>query len=295
MGREHRLAFIFPGQGTIPRILPPPSALGTRLFDQAVQAGLRLQDWIEEGDEDRLRRTQVAQPAILIDSLIKERRLRERGIVPTVVAGHSLGEYTALVSASVLHPEEALSVVIERGRLMESIPGGMAAIVKLPLDRVEAVCCQGGSQVSVANVNGPAQVVISGEEQALLAAMASAAEAGGRAIRLHVSGPFHSPFMEGAQQELAPRIESLPFSVPRIPVISSVSGKVESDLRRLKGLLLTQITACVSWVDVVETLVQMKVSCAVEVGPGKILTGLGKRITSQVRFVTFEEAFDGAI
>jgi len=295
MGREHRLAFIFPGQGTIPRILPPPSALGTRLFDQAVQAGLRLQDWIEEGDEDRLRRTQVAQPAILIDSLIKERRLRERGIVPTVVAGHSLGEYTALVSASVLHPEEALSVVIERGRLMESIPGGMAAIVKLPLDRVEAVCCQGGSQVSVANVNGPAQVVISGEEQALLAAMASAEEAGGRAIRLHVSGPFHSPFMEGAQQELAPRIESLPFSVPRIPVISSVSGKVESDLRRLKGLLLTQITACVSWVDVVETLVQMKVSCAVEVGPGKILTGLGKRITSQVRFVTFEEAFDGAI
>jgi len=295
MGREHRLAFIFPGQGTIPRILPPPSALGTRLFDQAVQAGLRLQDWIEEGDEDRLRRTQVAQPAILIDSLIKERRLRERGIVPTVVAGHSLGEYTALVSASVLHPEEALSVVIERGRLMESIPGGMAAIVKLPLDRVEAICRQGGSQVSVANVNGPAQVVISGEEQALLAAMASAEEAGGRAIRLHVSGPFHSPFMEGAQQELAPRIESLPFSVPRIPVISSVSGKVESDLRRLKGLLLTQITACVSWVDVVEALVQMKVSCAVEVGPGKILTGLGKRITSQVRFVTFEEALDGAI
>ncbi len=186
-------------------------------------------------------------------------------------------------------------MVIERGRLMESIPGGMAAIVKLPLDRVEAICRQGGSQVSVANVNGPAQVVISGEEQALLAAMASAEEAGGRAIRLHVSGPFHSPFMEGAQQELAPRIESLPFSVPRIPVISSVSGKVESDLRRLKGLLLTQITACVSWVDVVEALVQMKVSCAVEVGPGKILTGLGKRITSQVRFVTFEEALDGAI
>ena len=295
MGREHRLAFIFPGQGTIPRILSLPSALGTRLFDQAVQAGLRLQDWIEEGDEDRLRQTQVAQPAILIDSLIKEGRLRERGIVPTVVAGHSLGEYAALVSAGVVSAQEALSVVIERGRLMESIPGGMAAIVKLPLDRVEAICRQGGSQVSVANVNGPAQVVISGEEQALLAAMALAEEAGGRAIRLHVSGPFHSPFMEGAQQELAPRIESLPFSVPRIPVISSVSGKVESDLRRLKGLLLTQITACVSWVDVVEALVQMKVSCAVEVGPGKILTGLGKRITSQVRFVTFEEALDGAV
>ncbi|MCK4356541.1 ACP S-malonyltransferase, partial [Candidatus Bipolaricaulota bacterium] len=233
--------------------------------------------------------------AILIDSLIKEGRLRERGIVPTVVAGHSLGEYAALVSAGVVSAQEALSVVIERGRLMESIPGGMAAIVKLPLDRVEAICRQGGSQVSVANVNGPAQVVISGEEQALLAAMALAEEAGGRAIRLHVSGPFHSPFMEGAQQELAPRIESLPFSVPRIPVISSVSGKVESDLRRLKGLLLTQITACVSWVDVVEALVQMKVSCAVEVGPGKILTGLGKRITSQVRFVTFEEALDGAV
>ncbi|MEA1870868.1 MAG: acyltransferase domain-containing protein, partial [Candidatus Bipolaricaulota bacterium] len=102
MGREHRLAFIFPGQGTIPQVLPPPSALAAQLFDQAAQAGLRLQDWIEEGDEGRLRRTQVAQPAILIDSLSKERRLRECGIVPTVVAGHSLGEYAALVSAGVV-------------------------------------------------------------------------------------------------------------------------------------------------------------------------------------------------
>jgi [acyl-carrier-protein] S-malonyltransferase len=203
MAREERLAFIFPGQGTIPQVLPPPSALATQLFDQAAQAGLRLREWIGEGDEDRLRRTQVAQPAILIDSLIKERRLRERGIVPTVVAGHSLGEYAALVSAGVVSAQEALSVVIERGRLMESIPGGMAAIVKLPLDRVEAICSQEGLQVSVANVNGPTQAVISGEEQALLAAMASAEEAGGRAIRLHVSGPFHSPFMEGAQQERA--------------------------------------------------------------------------------------------
>ena len=295
MKREDRLAFIFPGQGTIPKVLPPPSALGAQLFDQAAQAGLRLPNWIEEGDQDRLRRTQVAQPAILIDSLIKERRLRKRGIVPTVVAGHSLGEYAALVSAGVVSAQEALSVVIERGRLMESIPGGMAAILKLPLDRVAAICSQGGSQVSLANVNGPTQVVISGEEQALLAAMALAEEAGGRAIRLDVSGPFHSPFMQGAEQELVPRIESLAFSVPRIPVISSVSGKAESDQRRLKDLLLTQITACVSWMDVVEILVKMKVSCAVEVGPGKVLTGLGKRITSQVRFVTFEEALDGAV
>jgi len=242
-----------------------------------------------------LRRTQVAQPTILIDSLVKERRLRERGIIPTVVAGHSLGEYAALVSAGVVSAQEALAVVIERGRLMKSIPGGMAAIVKLPLDRVKAICCQSGSQVSVANVNGPTQVVISGEEQALLAAMASAEEAGGRAIRLNVSGPFHSPFMESAQQELAPSIESLPFSVPRIPMISSVSGQVESDPVRLKGLLLTQITACVSWMGVVEALKQVKVTCAVEVGPGKVLTGLGKRITSQVRFVTFEEALNGAV
>jgi [acyl-carrier-protein] S-malonyltransferase len=254
-----------------------------------------LRKWIEEGDLDRLSQTDAAQPLILIDSLVKERVLRERGIVPTIVAGHSLGEYAALVSAGVLRPEEALTVVIERGRLMAGVSGGMAAIIKLPLDRVREICEESGPGVSVANVNGPTQVVISGNEKTLLSAMAAAEQAGGRAIRLRVSGPFHSSLMEGAQDDLAPMIESLPFCAPTIPVVSSVSGKVEPDPMRLKHLLLTQITACVSWVDVMETLIQEGITCAVEVGPGKTLVGLGRRMTSKVRFVTFEEAINGAV
>jgi len=242
---------------------------------------------------DLLHRTEYAQPAVLIDSLAKEEALRENGVKLGIVAGHSLGEYAALVSAGLLTPEEALLVVIERGRLMASVEGGMAAIVKLPVEEMRAICGSIGSGVAVANYNGPMQVVISGEQKALKEAMAAAERAGGRAIPLPVSGPFHSSLMTEAQAALVPQIESLSFDAPSVPVVSSVSGEVETDPARLKALLLTQITACVRWVDVVDSLVTSGVTCAVEVGPGEVLTGLGRRITSQVQFVIFKEALDG--
>ncbi|HCP31989.1 TPA: malonyl CoA-acyl carrier protein transacylase [Candidatus Acetothermia bacterium] len=291
--KKRKIAFLFPGQGRIPQGLPPTSDVGGRLFKLAAERGLPLQEWITSGSLDLLHRTEYAQPAVLIDSLAKEEALRGNGVKLGIVAGHSLGEYTALVSAGLLTPEEALLVVIERGRLMARVEGGMAAIVKLPVEEMRAICGRIGSGVAVANYNGPRQVVISGEQKALKEAVAAAEQAGGRAIPLRVSGPFHSPLMTETQAALVPQIESLSFNPPSVPVVSSVSGEVETDPVRLKTLLLTQITACVRWVDVVNSLVASGVTCAVEVGPGEILTGLGRRITSQVQFVTFKEALDG--
>ncbi len=284
-----KVAFIFPGQGTIPEDLPP-SPLVDRLLGIAVEAGLEIPNWLRKKDP-RLALTENAQPTILIDSLGKEAELRRAGISPDFVAGHSLGEYAALVSAGVISAEEALSVVIERGRLMSRVSGGMAAILKLSGDDVEEICAATGA--TVANYNAPGQIVISGDDAAVEEAMQLAKERGGRAIRLNVSGPFHSPSMAPAQEALSPRIEEIEFRTPQVPVVSGVSGRIETSPDRLKGLLLTQITACVLWEEVVRTLVDAGVSTAIEVGPGEVLTRIGRRITDRIEFVSYEEARDG--
>ncbi len=288
-----KIAFLFPGQGRVPQTVPPSSKVGERLSSLAERMELPLSKWITAGRLDILRRTDIAQPAILIDSLAKAEMLQASGLKPDIVAGHSLGEYVALVCSDVLTPEEAFSIVVERGRLMARVDGAMAAIVKLPLEEVESICQRIDLRVVVANLNGPTQVVVSGGREGVKQAVELAQAAGGRGIPLQVSGPFHSPLMGDAQAALASMIESITFKIPSVPVISSVSGNLEMDPARLKELLLTQITACVRWVDVVENLVIEEVTNAVEVGVGNVLTGLGRRITSQVRFMTFEEALDG--
>ena len=176
---------------------------------------------------------------------------------------------------------------------MADVDGMMAAIVKLPVEEVETICEQMESQVVIANYNGPRQAVISGKRDAVKRALERAEAAGGRGIPLPVSGPFHSPLMASAQAALAPMIERLAFKRAVIPVVSSVSGRVEEDPARLKALLATQITACVRWMDVVESLADEGVAYAVEMGVGNVLTGLGQRISSEVTFLTFEEALDG--
>lgn len=289
-----KIAFLFPGQGTIPDKSPPASGIGERLFALAERMGVSLREWGTTRKVDLLQRTEFAQPAILIDSLAKAEALQTAGIEPSIVAGHSLGEYAALVVSGVLTAEEAFSVVVERGRLMADVDGAMAAIVKLPLEEVSSICRQIEPPVVIANYNGPEQVVVSGNEEGIDKAMSLARKAGGRGIPLQVSGPFHSPLMSAAQATLASKIESIGFMAPSVSVISSVSGGVETDPLRLKKLLLTQITACVRWVDVVERLVaDEEATVAVEVGTGDVLTGLGERITSHVRFMTYEEALDG--
>ncbi len=290
---QQEVAFLFPGQGRIPEQLPSGSRVGDELLRLAQKRGLPFGRWLGEGRADLLRETSVAQPLVLIDCLAKEERLRERGIRPAIVAGHSLGEYAATASAGVLSPQEVFLTVLERGRLMAGVPGGMMAIIKLSPEVVQRICDEVGPQVTVANVNGPAQVVISGERGALGKAAGLAEQAGGRAIPLEVSGPFHSPFMAGAQAGLAPVLERLHFRDPAIPLVSSVSGRLERDAQEWKRLLLTQITAAVRWVDVVEALVAAGVTQAIEVGPGDVLVGLCRRITSEIEFLTAEEVLVG--
>lgn len=292
---ERRIAFLFPGQGGLPDELPPTSRETEDLFDAALSHGLRLKEWIVENDATRLTQTQVAQPAILIDSVARDRVLRTAGLTPVFVAGHSLGEYSALVSAGVLASTDALGLVIERGRLMSTAVGGMAAIVKLELDVVHALCAEVGTDVVVANHNGHHQVVVSGADASVDRVIEAAERGGGRGIRLRVSGPFHSPFMEPARIALAKIIDAVPFHTPSVPIVCGVSGEAETDAVRLQGLMRTQMTACVRWVDVVDRLLEADVSHAVEVGSGNVLTGLGKRITDRITFVTYEEAANGGL
>ena len=294
---QKKIAFLFPGQGTVPSSPPVDGRRGERLLALAEQAGIPILDMLQNGDHDRLVRTENAQPAIFIDSLSKEEALRSRGIVPAAVAGHSLGEYAALVSSGVIpSPEDALAVVIDRGRLMGRVHGGgMAAILKLPLAKVEQICDEIDGAVNVANINGPTQIVISGDLESLQAAMDACQDAGGRVIKLDVSGPFHTPLLAAAQAALAPSIERLEFLAANIPFVSSVSGRMESDPTTIRSLLLTQITACVQWVSTIESLVKLGIDVAIEVGPGKVLTNMGRRITDRIEFVTFKEAIDGAV
>ncbi|MCD6135600.1 ACP S-malonyltransferase [Candidatus Bipolaricaulota bacterium] len=294
---QKKIAFLFPGQGTVPSSPPVDGRRGERLLALAEQAGIPILSMLQNGDHDRLVRTENAQPAIFIDSLSKEEALRSRGIVPAAVAGHSLGEYAALVSSGVIpSPEDALAVVIDRGRLMGRVHGGgMAAILKLPLAKVEEICDGIDGAVNVANINGPTQIVISGDLEYLQAAMDACQDAGGRVIKLDVSGPFHTPLLAAAQVALAPSIERLEFLAANIPFVSSVSGRMESDPTTIRSLLLTQITACVQWVSTIESLVKLGIDVAIEVGPGKVLTNMGRRITDRIEFVTFKEAIDGAV
>jgi len=290
-----RTAFLFPGQGVLPKKLPPTAPEIDPLFDLAASHGLDLRAWMEAGDHDRLFPTDVAQPAILIDSVAHDIALKQAGYAPDLVAGHSLGEYSALVSANVLEPADALELVIERGSLMSKVSGAMAAIVKLELDAVTDLCDEAGPDVVIANHNGTHQVVISGTEEAVARVIVKAEAAGGRGIPLKVSGPFHSPFMSAARDTLADRIDRTRFRSPTVPIVCGVSGRIESDPQRLRALMRDQMTACVRWVDVLDRLVEQDIDRAIESGSGKVLVGLGRRHTERIEFLTYEEAADAKL
>lgn len=292
------LAFVYPGQGS------QSVGMGKHLYEryepqighyyQRAQGvlGFDLQQLMFEGPEDELTLTQIAQPAILLDSVVKHELIKDR-MQPDVAAGHSLGEYSALVCAGVIELEDALRLVHKRGQLMqEAVPvgeGAMVAIMKLDRDQVEAICAETGAEI--ANINGPGQIAISGRHDAVMRAKELAAEQRARAIQLDVSGPFHSSMMRPAEDQLRSKIRDIDFHAPKFPVVSTVSGRPEDDPERLKELLSEQITAQVRWMDYVETLKSQGVTRWVEVGHGEVLTRLIRRVDRSLEALTFNDAF----
>ncbi len=287
-------AWIFPGQGTLPATRWARTPLADRLAEAALEAGLDFDVLMGASDKGELSRTRVAQPLIFIDCIVKADELRRTGVPCRAVAGHSLGEYAALVVAGVLRPLEALRVVLHRGEVMDGVAGGMMAIVKLDPESVEEMCRRSGGNVVVANRNSPKQTVVSGDFDALTELAEWVQTFGGKAIRLAVSGPFHSPLMREAEDRLRPTIEACRFEDPNVPVVSSVSGEVVCSGARLKELLLSQMTSSVKWTAVLRSLEAEGITHAIEVGPGAVLAGIGKRNSVKLEYLSDEEAKEWA-
>ncbi|MGH7961446.1 MAG: ACP S-malonyltransferase [Candidatus Binatia bacterium] len=297
------LALLFPGQGSqtvgMGKTLAQQFAVAAQVFAEADAAlGAALSTLCFEGPEDELKLTMNAQPAILATSIAALRVLdQEIGVRPAYVAGHSLGEYTALVAAGALTLTDALRVVRERGRLMqEAVPPGigtMAALFGLSADEVTQVCVEAaqGAVVSPANLNGGGQVVVAGQVDAVRRAVALAKARGAkRAVELAVSAPFHCALMAPVAEGLARVLDSVPIHPLTTAVIANVTAAINQDHAQVKDLLIQQITAPVRWEESMQRLHALGCEAAIEVGPGRVLAGLGKRITAELPCVSFSEA-----
>jgi [acyl-carrier-protein] S-malonyltransferase len=238
------------------------------------------------GTAEELRRTDVTQPAVVTTSLAVLAVLADRGFVPAAVAGHSLGEYTALCAAGVLTAESALRLVRRRGELMaevgDRVPGAMLAVIGLPAETVERLCVDVDG-AEVANYNDPAQTVVSGlrESVALIdrAAMAAGAE---RAVTLHVGAPFHCSLMAGIEAEFAAELNRHEFAEPRLPVLSAVTADYVKSAEQSRKLLRRQLTGPVRWVDTVRLASVSDIDAVVETGPGRVLAGFAKRTVPEL-------------
>ena len=284
------IAFIFPGQGSqkpgMGRALADAFPICRRTFEEADAAlGEPLSRLIFDGPEDRLMLTENAQPAILAVSIAAQRLLASRGIAPSFVAGHSLGEYSANVAAGTFAFADALQLVRRRGRYMqEAVPAGegaMAAILGLDADAVARACAEAadGAVVTPANLNGAGQVVIAGAAAAVARAGERAKALGARrVVALPVSAPFHCALMKPAEERLAPELRALQTSTPRVPIMANVDAQPKRDARSAIEALVRQVSSPVRWEAVVARLASEGVTTYVEVGPGTVLSGLVRKI-----------------
>ena len=284
-------AFVFPGQGSqftgMGKDLYENNAKAREMFAKANEIlGFKITDVMFEGTADDLKQTKVTQPAVFLHSVVLAATMGDE-FNPDMVAGHSLGEFSALVAAGAMAFEDGLKLVAARARAMqkacEAKPSTMAAVLALPDEKVEEICDSVEGTVVAANYNCPGQIVISGEIEAVDAACAKALEAGAkRALRLPVGGAFHSPLMEPARQELAAAIEATEFSTPRVPVYQNVDAKPHTDPAEIKANLVAQLTAPVRWTRSVQNMIADGATEFIEVGPGKVLRGLVGKIDRSV-------------
>lgn len=284
-------AYVFPGQGAqfsgMGQDLYENSELARNLFAQANDIlGFNIQSIMFEGTEDQLKQTNVTQPAIFLHSTILAACLGE-SFAPAMVAGHSLGEFSALVANKTLSFEDGLRLVAKRAAAMqkacELAPSTMAAILGLEDDDVERICAQIDGVVVPANYNCPGQLVISGALEAIDSACAQLTAAGAkRALVLQVGGAFHSPLMEPAREELAAAIEATHFATPICPVYQNVNAQAVTDPAHIKANLVTQLTGAVRWTQIMENMLADGCSEVIEVGPGKVLQGLFKKVDREI-------------
>lgn len=280
-------AYVFPGQGA------QFPGMGKHLYDSMPQAkelfekandilGFRITDLMFEGSDDDLKQTKVTQPAIFLHSVILAKTLEN--FAPEMVAGHSLGEFSALVAAGALSFEDGLRLVAKRAMAMQKAcelnPSTMAAVLALPDEKVEEICKSIQDEIVVAaNYNCPGQIVISGSEKGIDAACEKMLAAGAkRALKLKVGGAFHSPFMEPARAELAEAIKTTDFKSPVCPIYQNVDAKPQTSPDNIKANLVAQLTAPVRWTQIVENMLADGATEFTELGPGSVLQGLIKKV-----------------
>lgn len=284
-------AYVFPGQGAqfvgMGKELYDTNKEAHDLFEKANEIlGFRITDLMFNGTEEDLKQTKVTQPAIFLHSVILAKSLGDE-FKPDMVAGHSLGEFSALVAAGALSFEEGLKLVAKRAQAMqkacEARPSTMAAVLALPDEKVEEICNSIDEIVAPANYNCPGQLVISGSIEGIDKACEKLLEAGAkRALKLKVGGAFHSPLMQPAQEELAEAIENAEFKTPVCPVYQNVDAKPHTDPKEIKENLIKQLTAPVRWTQDVEAMIADGADEFIELGPGAVLQGLVKKINKNV-------------
>lgn len=280
-------AFVFPGQGAqfvgMCKDLYDNVPEAKEMFEKANQIlGFSITDIMFAGTAEELKQTKVTQPAIFLHSVILAKALGDQ-FNPQMVAGHSLGEFSALVAAGALSFEDGLTLVSKRAMAMQKAcemnPSTMAAIIALPDNVVEEVCASIPGVVVPANYNCPGQLVISGSNEAIDAACAKLTEAGAkRALKLNVGGAFHSPLMEPARVELEAAIQAAPFKAPICPIYQNVDAKPHTDPAEIKTNLIAQLTAPVRWTQIVQNMIADGATSFTELGPGTVLQGLIKKV-----------------
>ena len=283
-------AYIFPGQGSqfvgMGKNLYESSAIAKEMFEKANQIlGFRITDLMFSGTDDDLRQTKVTQPAIFLHSVILAKVMGE-SFKPAMVAGHSLGEFSALVAAGALSFEDGLKLVYARAMAMQKAcdiePSTMAAVLGLEDEKVEEIC-NNASDVVAANFNSPGQVVISGSIEGIAAVCEQLKAAGAkRALPLKVSGAFHSPFMEPAKIELAAAINNTVVKTPVCPIYQNVSAKAVTTPQTIKENLMAQLTSPVRWTQTVKNMIEDGATSFIEVGPGTVLQGLVKKVNQNI-------------